>query len=248
MKKTILIIGALLFLSIAAIGIYLFRPSPEASAPIQASPVSTQPQSAATSPTVEQVSPPVGPVSQGSEIELSGSKIYRISQEESEVRFSLDEILRGKPFRPVGITNQVAGEISLDFDRKQAQVGAIQVNARTLKTDSEMRDRMIQNEILKSFDFEYITFIPSEISGLPQKAAFGTPVNFQITGELTIRDVTQTVTFDVSATLVDANRLEGSARATVLRSDYGLVIPNVPSVTEVSNEVLLEIDFIALAS
>ena len=247
MKKTLLIIGAIVFLGIAAISAYILRPSQEASAPIQATPIATQipvPIAVAAEPSVEETE---GPSPQPVDPIPGGVVIYTISQDESEVRFSLDEILRGRPFTPVGVTNQVAGEISLDLNQKLAEVGAIQVNARTLKTDSEFRDRAINNEILKTDEYEFITFIPTQISGLPQDAGVGDQVQFQITGDLTIRDITLPVTFEVTAALVDASRLEGSASATVLRSDYGLVIPSVPSVADVSDEVLLEIDFVALA-
>jgi polyisoprenoid-binding protein YceI len=248
MKKTILIISAIVVLSLAAIGVYILRPSEEASAPIQATPIATQTQAAPAIATEPQADPTEPSNPQAGEPGLSGTTTYQISQGESEVRFSLDEILRGKPFRPVGVTNQVAGEISLDFDQKQALAGTIQVNARTLETDSEFRNRAIHNEILETDEFEFITFVPSEITGLPQEAVIGEPVQFQITGDLTIRDVTQQVTFEITATLVDESRLEGYGKTTVLRSDYGLTIPSVPSVADVSDEVLLEIDFVALAS
>lgn len=248
MKKTFLIISVIVVLGIIVIGAYIVRPSEEASAPIQATPIATQAQPSPAAATEAQANPTETSSPQAAEPGLSGTTTYRISQEESEVRFSLDEILRGKPFTPVGVTNQVAGEINLNFDQKQALVGAIQVNARTLKTDSEFRDRAMNNEILETDEFEFITFVPTEITGLPQKVVIGEAVQFQVTGDLTIRDVTQPVTFEITATLVDATRLEGSGKTTVLRSDFGLIIPSVPSVADVSDEVLLEVDFVALAS
>jgi len=248
MKKTFLIVSAIVVLGIFAIGAYILRPIEEASAPIQATPIATQVQAMPTAATEARDNPTETSNPQAAEPGLSGITIYQISQAESQVRFSLDEILRGKPFTPVGVTNQIAGEISLDFDQKQARVGAIQVNARTLETDSEFRDRAINNEILETDEFEFITFVPTEITGLQQEVVIGDEVQFQITGDLTIRDVTQPVTFEITATLVDESRLEGTGKSTVLRSDYGLIIPSVPSVADVSDEVILEIDFVALAS
>ncbi|OGO27487.1 MAG: hypothetical protein A2Z16_17265 [Chloroflexi bacterium RBG_16_54_18] len=248
MKKTFLIISAIVVLGIIAIGAYLLRPSEEASAPIQATPIATQAQASPAVVTEAQTDPTEASIPQAAEPGLSGTTTYQISQTESEVRFSLDEILRGKPFRPIGATNQVAGEISLDFDQKKALMGAIQVNARTLETDSDFRDRAINNEILETDEFEFITFVPTEISGLPQEVVIGEAIQFQVTGDLTIREVTQPVTFEITATLVDESRLEGYGKSIVLRSDYGLTIPSVPSVVDVSDEVLLEIDFVALAS
>ncbi|MBN2549272.1 MAG: YceI family protein [Anaerolineales bacterium] len=177
---------------------------------------------------------------------LSGIVVYQIVQAESQARFSIDEVLRGKPFTAVGVTNQVAGEIALNFDNKIAQVGVVQVDASTLKTDNNMRDRQIHGKILETNQYQLITFEPTAITGLPQSAELGETVSFQITGRLTIREITQEVTFDARATLVSPDRLEGYASVIVLRSVYQLVIPNVPQVADVAEEVLLEIDFVAL--
>ncbi|MCA9918694.1 MAG: YceI family protein, partial [Anaerolineales bacterium] len=71
---------------------------------------------------------------------------------------------------------------------------------------------------------------------------------FTIEGELTIRDVTETVTFEVTATAVTETTIQGTATATVLRDAYGLNIPEVPNVANVENEVDLIINFVANAS
>jgi polyisoprenoid-binding protein YceI len=75
----------------------------------------------------------------------------------------------------------------------------------------------------------------------------GEPFNLTVTGDLTIRDITKPMTFEVTVTPVSETQLQGSARATLLRQDFDLQIPSVPSVADVSEEVLLEFDFIANA-
>jgi polyisoprenoid-binding protein YceI len=174
--------------------------------------------------------------------------VYQIVQAESQAIFAIFEELRGSPFTAVGVTDQVAGEILIDFDNAAAQLGVIQVNARTLKTDSSLRDRAISNQILNTSRYEFITFEPTAISGLPSSISPGETITFQITGNLTIREITQEVTFEMQVTLVDRNRLEGQGQATVLRSDYNLIIPSVPSVANVADNVLLEIKFTATAA
>jgi len=42
-----------------------------------------------------------------------------------------------------------------------------------------------------------------------------------------------------------ADQLSGTATTTVQRADFELVIPNVPSVANVSESVTVEIDFVA---
>jgi polyisoprenoid-binding protein YceI len=183
------------------------------------------------------------------EVVSEGSKpvLFEIVQAESEARFILDEVLRGNPKAVIGVTDQIAGEILFDAaDPASAQVGTILVNARTLATDDDRRNRTIGNQILDSGNFEFISFTPTAVAGLPASVGTGESVAFQITGDLTIRDITNEVTFQVTVVPVSADRLEGMASTTIQRGDFGLTIPNVPFVANVGEEVLLELDFVAL--
>lgn len=172
--------------------------------------------------------------------------IFEIVPEESEVRFLIFEELGGQPNTVVGRTDQVAGQIVVDFDNPAASVlGTIRVNVRTLVTDSELRNRAIRSQILQSVDFEFAEFVPTGLEGLPDTITMGTPITFTISGNLTVRDVTKPVTFEARVTPVAETRLQGLATATVLREDYGLEIPSVPNVANVANEVGLEIEFTA---
>ncbi|MCY4621815.1 MAG: YceI family protein, partial [bacterium] len=77
--------------------------------------------------------------------------LYRIDKAESSVSFEIDEILNGNPFRVVGVTTEVAGEVLIDFDDPTAsQLGTIVINVRTFATDSGFRDRAIRGPILGS--------------------------------------------------------------------------------------------------
>ncbi len=176
-----------------------------------------------------------------------GMIIFSIVPEESEARFTLDELLRGAPTTVVGVTDQVAGEIAIDPENPaNSKVGTILVNARDLTTDNDFRNRAINNEILQTGKFEFITFEPIELVGFPADPQIGTELTFQIIGNLTIRDITHEFTFDATVTVVSEERIEGYASTMVPRADYDLRIPNVPSVAEVDEEVLVEIDFVAV--
>ena len=179
----------------------------------------------------------------------TGLVIYEISQGDSEVRFELDEDLRGNRITVVGTTDQVAGQIALDLsDLPATQVGEIRINARTLATDNDFRNRAIQNEILDTGAYEFISFVPTAVNGLPASAAVGEEISFTIDGNLTIRDITEPVTFNVTATAVSDTEISGTATATVMREAYGLTIPEVPNVANVEEEVELIITFVANAS
>lgn len=176
--------------------------------------------------------------------------LFGIVPEESEVRFIIDEMLRGQPNRVVGRTNQIAGQVLVDFDTPQSsELGPIRVNVRTLLTDNEFRNRAIRGQILQSQrdEFEFAQFTPTEVSGLPESVTMDTPFTFTIQGDLQVRDVTHPVTFEARVTPISQDRIHGVATGQVLRSDYGLEIPSVPGVADVSDEVGLEIEFIAQA-
>jgi polyisoprenoid-binding protein YceI len=241
----------ILALTVAACG--ALREPEEPSAPIEAIPlaVATAPAvtgTAADSPTTDQAVAEAETVVEPAPSAAGELLIYRISQEESRVRFELGEDLRGVRTAVVGLTDQVAGEIAVNLsDLTSAQVGIIQINARGLATDNNFRNRAIHNDILNTGTYEFITFSPTALVGLPAAAAPGDEVSFTIDGDLTIRDITRPVTFDVTATAVAADRLVGTATASVDRASFDLRIPSVPSVANVDEVVRLTIDFVAEA-
>ena len=176
--------------------------------------------------------------------------LYRIDKAESSVSFEIDEILNGNPFRVVGVTTEVAGEVLIDFDSPAAsQLGTIVINVRTLATDSGFRDRAIRGPILGSSrdENEFATFEPTGIEGLPDSVTVGDEVPLRITGTFSLSGESRPVTFDTAVTVVSTDRVEVSGTAMVLRSDFGLTIPDVPSVSGVADEILLVIDLVAVA-
>ncbi len=181
----------------------------------------------------------------------SNPVVFNITTEGSKVSFTLGEILNGSHNVVVGTTDQIAGQIAVDFaNPANSQIGEIRIDARTLATDSGMRDRMIRGQILQSAQdaYEFISFKPTVLSGLPSSVAMGTAFDFTVTGDLTIRDITKSVTFDVTVTPISTHEISGTATASVQRDDFGLTIPNVPSVTQADEEVKLQIDFTAESS
>jgi polyisoprenoid-binding protein YceI len=176
----------------------------------------------------------------------SGKTVFSIDPGEATARFKIDEVLRGEAKTVVGTTDQVAAQMALDLSQPSAaQFGPILINARTLATDDSQRNRMIQNFILSTNQYEYITFTPTAVSGLPQAAQVGNSYQFQIAGQLTIKDVTRDVTFDASVTPRSATELEGTANTSIRFADWGISIPSVPFVAGVSDQVHLELDFVA---
>mgnify|MGYP001367672849 FL=1 len=224
MKRLVALLSVVMLLLIAAVAYSYLKPTAAPSGPITADPVST----------------PSGD---------TDARVFTISQEGSQARFIIDEVLNGSPKTVVGTTNQVAGQISIDpNDVSSTRVGTIRINVRTFQTDSSQRDRAIQNRILETSSYEFITFTPREITGLPGDPAIGRTYNLKITGDLKIKDVSREVTFDVTVKPESQSRLTGKATATIKYADWGISIPQVPFVANVSDEVRLELDFLAVSS
>ncbi len=179
---------------------------------------------------------------------------YVILPGESTVRFELDEDLRsalttwhqGSRITVVGATDQVFGRFALDFSNLTlSRFEDIQIDAHSFKTDDFWRTRAVQNEILESEAYPFINFSPTQIENLAESVPLGESITFNIMGDLTIRDITLPQTFVVSATLQPDLAILGNASTLVDRDNYGLVIPGVPHVSNVEEEVELYIDFVA---
>jgi len=176
-----------------------------------------------------------------------GSTVFTFT-EGSKARFLVDEVLRGEDVTVVGSTSEVAGEITLEGDDLTTiKLSAVEVSADTLATDQSRRNQAIHNFILKTGDFPTIIFTPTEIVGLEGAAQVGETYTFQISGDLTIRDITHPVVFEVSVTASSPTELTGAAKTSIQRADYNLTIPSVPFVASVGEVVFIEIDITAKA-
>ena len=203
--------------------------------------------SAQSTPTPGIVTPPAGTSAPELAPDPAGLAAFQIDPTASEARFVIDEILNGSPNTVVGATREIQGEIRVDPEEPiLSVVGPISIDAESFVTDNGFRNRAIHRFILEANNFPAITFVSTALEGLPSPASVEQTYTFRLTGDLTIRDTTRSVTFEVTLTVQSADRLSGSATATIERSEFGLSIPSVPQVAEVSNEVILELDFAAV--
>ncbi len=176
---------------------------------------------------------------------------FKIVAAESLARFMLEEDLRGVRTTVIGATNELGGSIMVDMaNPANSSIGRILINARTLETDNSFRNRALRSSILKSAqdEFEFIVFEPRELSGWSAAGVdVGGSLMFDVIGDLTVTGVTRNVTFATTITLVSESEIHGSATVNLLHGDFGLVIPDVPSVANVTDDVTLSLEFVARA-
>ncbi|MFO8043217.1 MAG: YceI family protein, partial [Alkalispirochaeta sp.] len=116
-------------------------------------------------------------------------------------------------------------------------------------TDGE-RDTVIRAEILESGQdqYEFSTFDPTGVSGVPDSFGPGDTLELVVTGDLTIRGVTSRVEFDMQLNLDSEELISGTASTTVLWEDFDITIPYVgggSDVGAVSDSVELRLEFTA---
>ena len=177
--------------------------------------------------------------------------IYEVDESRSEARFLIDEVLRGEEKTVSGTTDRIAGSVAVDYGAGTIDVGEFVVNMRAIATDDEARDRTIRTLILESAEdeFEFAVFTPVSDTAEFDALAVGEIASFQITGDLTIRDVTRRVTFAMSVALDSEREISGRARTTVRWDDFDITIPYVGGnsiVASVSDVVALEVEFVAV--
>ncbi len=178
----------------------------------------------------------------------ANERIFAIDPELSEARFIIGEILANQPNTVIGVNNLVQGGGVINFlEPELSTLDEFLIDASGFETDANLRNRAIRQFILQSSQYPIIRFQPTGISGIPNEITIGELVAFEVSGLLTIREISQEVTFAGEATMVAEDRVEGLATATALRSDFELSIPSVPRVAGVDEEFILEIEFVALA-
>ena len=170
---------------------------------------------------------------------------FAIVSVETSARYEIEEIILENNLLAtvVGETNHVGGELTLNYDDPAAsQFGLFTANLGALTSDQPERDEAIRVQWLESIHYPVATFVVEEVRGFPSHARAGEPVQFQLFGDLTIKETTREVVWDVTATL-NVERLTGTAVTTIGLSDIGVSPPVVAGVLAVTDSVTIAVDF-----
>jgi len=137
--------------------------------------------------------------------------------------YRLEEVLRGQDVTVTGRTEQVTGTVTVEDGRLTA--GEIEVDMASIATDQPPRDTYFRDQAVQVRSFPTATFTLTEPADLGDGAT-----GVQLTGDLTIRDVTQQVTVDAQvAASGDTVQVVGSVPVTF--ADFGIEAPSLGFVT-----------------
>jgi polyisoprenoid-binding protein YceI len=196
------------------------------------------------------------PIPTGSGAAVSGLRTFVIVPEQSKASYLADEeffadalakygIAAGEA-DVVGTTQAITGQIQLNLDDLEAALGenffSVQLN--TLTTERSLRDDWIRENGPRFNDYPEAIFRATAIEGAPATYNDGDEVSFKLIGDLTIREITQQVTFDVTAQLT-GDTLTGVASTRLLMSDFGIDPPNFANTLTVNDEFGIQVEFTA---
>lgn len=170
---------------------------------------------------------------------------FRIAADGNEARYRVREELAGLDFPndAIGVTSAVTGGIVFDDKGRVVRDSSrFVIDVRSLKSDKARRDNFIRENTLETERYPTVTFIPSELRGLPATLPTTGSVSFQMIGDLVIRGITRPTTWTVTAQ-AGPTAYTGSAKTAFTFDDFHMEQPAVPIVLSVNDTIKLEYDF-----
>lgn len=143
----------------------------------------------------------------------------------SEAGYRVLENLRGvKDFEVIGRTDQVTGSLAIaDTTLNEA---TFEIDVASIATDSSSRDNAFKGgPVMNAAEFPTASFTLTEPVDFGSVPAPGESITVPVTGDLTLRGTTQTVTFDVQGRVLNGG-IEIVGSIDVVFADYGIGNPS----------------------
>ena len=185
-----------------------------------------------------------------------GMQTFTIVSEESSASYIVnEELFQGaleKYNIPIGnavitgSTIDVNGTLQIDLVAAELGESQFTVNLVSLVTGQNDRDGWIRDNALESNRYPTAVFTANELVNPPADYQLGQEATFQLVGDMTIRDITNPLTFNVTATL-EGNTIQGFAEASSKMTDWGFEPPSFAGTLTVEDEFTIRVDFVARA-
>jgi polyisoprenoid-binding protein YceI len=187
-------------------------------------PVSTDPPAATTEPARTDEAP----------VPPDGVSVWTVT-DASELGYRVDEVLFGVNTAAVGRTNQITGSMSISGTTLTD--AEFVVDVASITSDESRRDGRFRGSIMSTTEFPTATFALSQPIELGTEPSDGAGVTTTVAGELTLRGVTNDVTFELTARQ-EGDRIGVLGNIPVVFADYGIGNPSVPGITTEDNGLL----------
>lgn len=249
MKKPLIIVGGLVGLAalamVAVIAIQLLRsddPNLRTEAPLIETPTPGVGRAATATPENDA---PAETTAASAVADLpDGVRQFVIISEESEAKYVVRESLRGIKTNAVGTTSAVTGSIFLTSEGLYDGMSAsFQVDLSTLESDESMRDNYIKRNTLQTSQYPLAEFVIEQVTGFPTDYVENSEVQLTLSGTLTIRDISQPVTWSVLARQA-GDTLTATADLFITFQDFGMSPPSV-TIAQAEDEIQIQVVLIA---
>lgn len=145
-------------------------------------------------------------------------------QSGSYAGYRVDEVLNGADVTVTGRTEEVSGDLVIDG--LTLSEATVTVDVASIATDNGNRDDYFRNDALETDQFPTATFVLTEPLEATSTPTPGEPQTVDVTGELTLHGVTNTVTAELEAVLNgEGGQVAGSIPITF--EDFGVTAPNL---------------------
>lgn len=163
--------------------------------------------------------------------DTAGRDVWDVT-DESQVGYRVKEVLFGVDAEAVGRTNEVTGSIVIDGTKVVS--GEFVVDVASMESDDNRRDDQFRGRIMSTDDFPEAVFTLTEPIELGTEPADGVVVTTTATGDLTLRGVTNPVTFEVTAEQQNG-RIGVLGSIPVAFADYSIANPSFGGITTEDN-------------
>jgi len=251
MLKKILI-AVVVIAAIAAVGVFIldrtiFAPT-AVSNTVPVAPTIAAPTKAAVQPTQPPAANEAAAQPTAAPAPANGSgTIYKIDPAQSEAHYEVSEtFFQGNRLNlAIGRTKGIAGEVRVDFaNPANSQIGTVVIDVSQLTSDEDRRDNFIRRNALQSSQYPQVTFKPTKIEGLPASVKPGDTLTLKVTGDLTVKETTKPVTFDVTLT-ANQDKVTGTGSTEIALSDFGAG-PIQIAMLQTEDKAKLVFDFVAV--
>ncbi len=217
-------------------------PVAEAAPAATATPAATAVPTSTATPTAAKSAVAAG----GEPADETRTTTFVIVPEETTAGYAIKEVFisdNNALVTAVGKTTQVEGQFTLNYDDPGASsFGEFVVDVSTLRSDRSQRDRAIRSRWLESAKFPLARFTVTAVENFPADPQEGVPIQFQIVGDMTVKENTHPETWDVIATL-EGERLTGQATLNTTLESFNIPIPNIINILRVQDGITLTLDF-----
>lgn len=169
------------------------------------------------------------------EAPANGAASSWVATADSTVGYRVTEVLFGVDTEGVGRTNQVDG--SLTIAGTTLATTDFTVDVATIESDDSRRDGQFRGRIMSADEFPTATFTLTAPVELGTEPIEGAAVEVSASGDLTLRGVTNPVTFDLTAR-VENSRIGVLGAIPVVFADYGIANPSTGGITTEDNGLL----------